>query len=287
MTIQRLALIGCGLIGGSVALALRRAGVVRHISGYSLSPSSVTKALELGVIDEACQSAAQAVQQADRVILAVPVAATEAVLRTIEPHLLPDTLITDVGSTKRNVVDAAQNALSSHLLQFVPAHPIAGKEAAGIEHACADLFLGKRAILTPLPNTPKATVDAIREIWASTGCSVHELTPQEHDSTFAAVSHLPHLLAFAYMNGLHQQSQCTDFLAMAGSGFRDFSRIAASDPTIWRDILMANADEMEQQLRQFDIALQSLRSALHNNAPLQLETLIRNASTLRSSWPQS
>ena len=284
MSIQHLALIGCGLIGGSVAMALRRAGSVRHISGYSLSAPSVAKALELGVIDEACSTLAQAVAKADRIILAVPVAATQSVLQAIEPHLASHTLITDVGSTKRNVVQAAEQSLGSRIVQFVPAHPIAGKESAGIEHACADLFDGKRTILTPLPDTPGTTLEPIRKLWELTGSVVHELSPSEHDRTFAAVSHLPHLLAFAYMNGLQKQSSCADFLAMAGSGFRDFSRIAASDPTIWRDIFMGNADEIDQQLAHFSLALETLRSALQQGAAHTLENSIQMASALRSGW---
>ena len=287
MSIHHLALIGCGLIGGSVAMALRRAGAVRHISGYSLSAHSVAKALELGVIDEACSTLAQAVAKADCIILAVPVAATQSVLQAIEPYLASHTLITDVGSTKRNVVQAGEQSLGSRIVQFVPAHPIAGKELAGIEHACADLFDGKHTILTPLPHTPPSTIEQIRKLWELTGSVVHELSPAEHDRTFAAVSHLPHLLAFAYMNGLQKQSSCADFMAMAGSGFRDFSRIAASDPTIWRDIFMGNADEINQQLAHFSQALETLRSALQQGAAHTLENSIQMASDLRSAWSPS
>ena len=287
MTIQRLALIGCGLIGGSVALALKRAQAGTHISAYDINPQSLHRALQLGIIHEACTSAEQSIKDAQVVLLAVPVAAVSATFAAIQPYLENHTLITDVGSTKRDIVSAAQHTLGSRIAQFVPAHPIAGKESAGIEHACADLFDGRRTILTPLPENTPFLIQQAKSFWLNTGSVVYELTPHDHDATFAAVSHLPHLLAFAFMNGLNHPHQSNNVFNLAGPGFRDFSRIAASNPTIWRDILLANADQIQQQLIWFDKALSDLREAIAHNDAHYLHRLIEVASSLRSNWSPS
>jgi len=202
MKFDRLALIGCGLMGGSFALALRQAGLVAHVAGFSASEGTRQKALKLGVIDSACASAAEAVQGADLVLVAVPVRATEATLRAIDPVLSPDALLMDVGSTKCDVVAAARAALQRSLACFVPAHPIAGKELAGIEHADALLYQDRQVILTPLPETPTQRVLQAHQLWQALGSRVLELRPEAHDASFAAVSHLPHLTAFALVNAV-------------------------------------------------------------------------------------
>lgn len=236
---NQLGLIGCGLMGGSFALALKKAGLVKRVVGYSKSPSTTEKAKRLGVIDVAAESALLAVSGSDIVIIAVPVAATEATFRAIRHLVGPGVLFMDVGSTKRDVVDAARRVLKERLPAFVPAHPIAGREVAGIDHADALLYQGRKVILTPLQQTDPVLVQKATDVWAAIGCQVLKMTPEHHDSAFAAVSHLPHLLAFAYMNALAEQPLGQEFLSLAGPGFRDFSRIAASDPTIWRDILLS------------------------------------------------
>ena len=201
MKFQRLALIGCGLMGGSFALALRQAGLVAHVAGFSASGGTRQKALKLGVSDSDCASAAQAAQGADLVLVAVPVRATEATLRAIDPVLSPDALVMDVGSTKGDVVSAARAALHQRLANFVPAHPIAGKEVAGIEHADAALYQNRQVILTPLAENPTARVLLAHQVWQALGSRVLELSAEAHDASFAAVSHLPHLAAFALVAG--------------------------------------------------------------------------------------
>ena len=281
---KQLGVIGCGLMGGSFALALRRAGLVKRVVGYSKSPSTTDKARRMGVIDQAAESALLAVSGSDIVLMAVPVAASEATFRAILPLIEPGVLLMDVGSTKRDVVDAAIRTLKDRLPNFVPAHPIAGKEVAGIEHAEASLYEGQQVILTPLPQTSPELVQKATDVWASIGSQVLRMTPENHDAAFAAVSHLPHLLAFAYVNGVARQPAGPDFLSLAGPGFRDFTRIAAGDPALWRDVLVANRDELGKQLQHFRQALEAMEYVMKSGNSEALEELIRAASTARSGW---
>ena len=284
MKFRRLALIGCGLMGGSFALALRQAGAVAQVAGFSASEATRSKALAMGVIDVACVNAAEAVQGADLVLLAVPVGATEATLRAVDAWLSPQTLVMDVGSTKGDVVAAARAALPRSLACFVPAHPIAGKEVAGIEHADATLYRDRQVILTPLPENPSERVLQARQLWQLLGSRVLELTPQAHDASFAAVSHLPHLTAFALVNAVARQPQGAEHLALAGPGFRDFSRIAASAPSVWRDILLANREDVLQQSALMREALHEFEQAMRDGDGARLEQLIAEASQTRSRW---
>lgn len=284
LRIERLALIGCGLMGGSLALALKRAGVVQTVVASSRNAHTTARALALGVIDEAANSHAQAVAGADVVVLALPVAATQSALEALLPALSPQALVTDVGSTKRDVVKAARAAMGSRVGQFVPAHPIAGKESAGVEHACADLYDHRRHFLTPLQENSREWVQRAYDLWAATGAQVSELSPEVHDHTFAAVSHTPHLLAFAFMNGLLDQGDAARFLALAGPGFRDFTRIAGGDPTVWRDILLANRDEVLAQLTHFDRSLAALRHSLQSVDAAALEAQMAQAARARQAW---
>ena len=284
MKFERLALIGCGLMGGSFALALRQAGLVAHVAGFSASEGTRQKALQLGVIDSACASAAQAAQGADLVLVAVPVRATQDTLRAIDPVLSPHTLVMDVGSTKGDVVAAARTALRHNLTCFVPAHPIAGKEVAGIEHADAALYRDRQVILTPLPETPAERVLQAHQLWQALGSRVLELSPEAHDASFAAVSHLPHLAAFALVNAVARQPHGAQHLSMAGPGFRDFSRIAASDPCVWRDILLANRDEVLHQSALLRQTLDEFEAAMHAGDAARLQGLIAEASQTRSRW---
>lgn len=281
---EQLGLIGCGLMGGSFALALKRAGLVKQVVGYSKSPTTTAKARQLGVIDVEAPSALLAVSGADIVLVAVPVAATEDTFKAIRHLLTPQTLLMDVGSTKSDVVAAAQRVLRDHLAGFVPAHPIAGKEVAGVEHADVDLYTGRQVIITPTQQTAPAQADRAEQLWRALGAQVLRMSPQQHDATYAAVSHLPHLLAFAYMNGLTAQAEGTRFLGMAGPGFRDFSRIAASDPSVWRDILLANRDEVLAQGRHFRAALDALEHAVSEGRADLLVPLIEKARAARAPW---
>jgi prephenate dehydrogenase len=281
---NQLGLIGCGLMGGSFALALKKAGLVKRVVGYSKSPSTVEKARRLGVIDVAAESALLAVSGSDIVLVAVPVAATEATFKAIRHLVDPNMLVMDVGSTKRDVVDAARRVLKERLPSFVPAHPIAGKEVAGIEHADATLYQGRKTILTPLMQTDPRQLQKATDVWAAVGCQVLKMTPEHHDEAFAAVSHLPHLLAFAYMNSLNGQSRGTEYLSLAGPGFRDFSRIAASDPTIWRDILLSNREEVLRQSEAFRLSLEALERQMRDWNGSALQNLIQQASDGRAGW---
>lgn len=281
---EQLGLIGCGLMGSSFALALKRAGLVKRVVGYSKSPSTTERARQLGVIDVAAPSALLAVSGADIVLIAVPVAATEATFKAIKHLVTPDMLIMDVGSTKRDVIDAGRRALRDQIGSFVPAHPIAGKEVSGVENADPDLYAGKQVILTPIERTLSEKIQKAVDLWSALGCRVVKMSPESHDAAFAAVSHLPHLIAFALMNGITGQAQGQDFLSLAGPGFRDFSRIAASDPQIWRDILISNREELMTQSKIFQRNLHALEHMIAHGNGEALEGLITQASTGRRQW---
>ena len=284
MMFEQLGLIGCGMMGGSFALALKRAGLVKRVVGYSKSPSTTERARQLGVIDVEAPSALLAVSGADLVLLAVPVSATEATFKAIRHLVRSNVLIMDVGSTKREVIDAARRVLKDQVGVFVPAHPIAGKEVAGVEHADADLYHGRQVILTPIERTLTTQLDKAAQLWTALGCHVKQMSPEAHDAAYAAVSHLPHLVSFALMNAIQGQAEAQDFLSLAGPGFRDFTRIAASDPAVWRDILMSNREELLAQSRHFQRALHALETAINAGNPDALETLIDQASSARARW---
>ncbi|MES2954983.1 MAG: prephenate dehydrogenase/arogenate dehydrogenase family protein [Pseudomonadota bacterium] len=281
---EQLGLIGCGLMGGSFALALKRAGLVKRVVGYSKSPSTTERARQMGVIDVEAPSALLAVSGADIVLLAVPVSATEATFKAIRHLVGPTTLIMDVGSTKRDVVDAARRVLRDHLGCFVPAHPITGKEVSGVEHADADLYFGKQVILTPIERTFTVQLEKAVNVWTALGCNVVKMSPQSHDAAYAAVSHLPHLIAFALINSISGQAQGKDYLSLAGPGFRDFTRIAASDPKMWRDILIANKEELLEQSKIFQNTLQDLEKLISAADGDALEDRIDKASHTRANW---
>ncbi len=281
---EQLGLIGCGLMGGSFALALKKAGLVKRVVGYSKSPSTTDRARQLGVIDVEAPSALLAVAGADIVLVAVPVAATEATLKAIKHLVTPQMLIMDVGSTKADVVQAARRALRDQVGSFVPAHPITGREVAGVEHADAELYYGRQVILTPTERTLTAQLLQAQEVWQAIGCRVSSMSPESHDSAFAAVSHLPHLLAFAMMNTLTGQPEGDGYLSLAGPGFRDFTRIAAGEPKMWRDIMLANRDELLAQSKLFQQALAQLEQAISSGNAQALEDMLTLASETRAHW---
>ncbi|MBB4841690.1 prephenate dehydrogenase [Paucibacter oligotrophus] len=281
---KQLGVIGCGLMGGSFALAMKKAGLVKHVVGYSKSPSTTETARRLGVIDVAADSALLAVSGSDIVLLAVPVSATEATLKAIRHLIGPQVLLMDVGSTKCDVVDAARRALGDRLPSFVPAHPIAGKETGGVQHADAGLYQGRTVILTPLAGTSAQAVQRATDVWANLGAQVLKMSPKNHDAAFAAVSHLPHLLAFAFFQSVAAQPAGRDFLSLAGPGFRDFTRIAAGDPAVWRDILMANKAEVLAQSQRFRQTLDALEGLLKADDAAALEARIRLISDARGQW---
>jgi prephenate dehydrogenase len=281
---EQLGLIGCGLMGGSFALAMKKAGLVKRVVGYSKSPSTTERARQMGVIDVEAPSALLAVSGADIVLLAVPVSATEATLKAIKHLVTPSMLIMDVGSTKRDVVDAARRVLKDQVGVFIAAHPIAGKEVSGVEYADADLYRGKQVILTPIERTQIVQLQKATDLWTALGSQVLKMSPESHDAAYAAVSHLPHLIAFALMNAINDQPNGRDYLSLAGPGFRDFTRIAASDAHMWRDVLMTNRQELLAQSKLFQKAMMNLEQMITNDQVDALEAEIDKASLTRAQW---
>ncbi|AYH45161.1 prephenate dehydrogenase/arogenate dehydrogenase family protein [Azoarcus sp. DN11] len=282
--IDKLVVCGVGLIGGSFAMALRRAGMARRIVGIGRSQASLARAVELGVIDEACSDWAAALDGADFVLLAPPVGQMDAVMGAMAPHLAPGTIVTDAGSTKRDVIDATYRHLSGHLAHTVPGHPIAGAEKSGVEAAFASLYEGRRVVVTPLPENEPAAILRVREAWEACGALIHEMPPQEHDRVFAAVSHLPHLLAFGLVHDLAQRSNAEQLFSFAAGGFRDFTRIAASHPEMWRDICIANRQALLAELDQYLAELAHLRALLLSGDATRLEELFGEARAARNAW---
>jgi prephenate dehydrogenase len=284
--LKKVVIFGVGLIGGSFALALRKANSVHEVVGFGRSSSSLEQAKRLGIIDRIGEDVSREVIDADLVLLATPVAQMAALFSRIAPHLGAHTLVTDGGSTKCDVVAAARANLGDKIAQFIPAHPIAGAEKTGPDAALADLYQGKKVILAPLLENSKEAVDRVRTAWELCGAVVSELTPQKHDEVFAAVSHLPHLLSFALVHDLAQRDNRDQLLSFAASGFRDFTRIAASSPEMWRDISLANRDALMREVKQYADELYVVYQALENNDAAKLEEIFSLAREVRSGWTQ-
>ena len=280
----KVVIFGVGLIGGSFALALRKANAVQEVVGFGRSAETLRQARQLGIIDRAGDDLATELHNADLVLLATPVGQMDAIFSRLAPHLGPDTLVTDGGSTKCNVVDYARARLGSKLAQFVPAHPIAGAEKSGATAAQSQLYAGKKVVLTPLPENSTAAVARVRKVWELCGAVVSELTPAQHDSVFAAVSHLPHLLSFALVHDIAQREDKDLLLSFAASGFRDFTRIAASSPEMWRDICMANREALMSELLRYANELHGLFQALEQRDAARLEEVFAEARKVRSNW---
>ena len=278
--INKLTLIGVGLIGGSFALALREAGLVREVVGVGRSVENLSAALGMYVID-AYAEAALAVQGADVVLLAVPVGQMGSMMTAIAPHLAPNTIVTDVGSTKQDVVALARANLTNHLAQFVPGHPIAGAEQSGVKAARGDLFRERNVVLTPLPETNPAAKELIAQLWQRCGAKVSEMAPAQHDEVFAAVSHLPHLLAFGLVDYIAGQPNAEQLFGFAASGFRDFTRIAGSSPEMWSDICIANRDALLQQLSGYEAELARMKQLIERGDGAALAQLLGAARDAR------
>lgn len=281
---EQLGLIGCGLMGGSFALACKREGLVKRVVGYSKSPSTTERAKQMGVIDDAAPSALLAVSGSDLVLMAVPVSATESTLKAIANLVNTKTMVMDVGSTKKDVVDIARRVLRTQVGSFVPAHPITGKEVAGIEHADVNLYHGQQVVLTPIEKTLTSHLRKASALWTALGCRVLTMSPDAHDAAFAAVSHLPHMIAFALIKGIMAQPQGSEYLDLAGPGFRDFSRIAASDPQVWRDILLSNKSQLLAQSQYFRQSLESFEKMVEAEDGDALAAEIAKVSDIRAAW---
>jgi len=277
-------IFGVGLIGGSFALALKKRSAVLQVVGVERSQAALQRALELGIIDVASTDVASALEGAELVLIAAPVAQTESILAAIYPHLKPGTVVTDAGSTKADVVGSARRALGEKINQFVPAHPIAGRESNGPDAAMADLFNGKKLVITSLPENDQESTDLVAAAWAHCGAVPHYLSPEQHDHVFAAVSHLPHLLAFALVDQIANHSQADSRFQYAASGFRDFTRIAGSSPEMWRDISLANRAALLEELENYQSQLQRIQAALQRDDGDELLAVFGNAQAARQRW---
>lgn len=273
-----------GLIGGSVALALKKAGSTAQITGVGRSTDSMQSALDLGVIDIACNDATQALQDADMVLIAAPVAQTASILSVIKPALSKNTVITDAGSTKSDVLACAEAILGDQFNQFVGGHPIAGAEKSGVTAATTDLYRHKNVVLTPTATTNADAVQRVRELWQLCGANVTEMAATTHDGIFAAVSHLPHLLAFALVDDIASRQNAEQLFSFAASGFRDFTRIAGSHPEMWRDISLANRAALLNEITAYQDELSRLKQMLENNDGDALHALFERASIARNNW---
>ena len=286
MFFARVAVIGVGLIGGSFSLALKEKKLCGHVVGAGRGAANLKTAMRRGAIDSTAADAATAVRDADLVLVAAPVAQFEKIFLAIGSNLAPDALVMDAGSTKRDVVAAARRGLGGKLARFVPAHPIAGAEHSGAAAANPGLFRGRRVVLTPLKENRKRDVDAVAALWSSIGARVSRMTPAAHDAVFAAVSHLPHLLAYALVDDVRRRSNAAQLFGYAAGGFRDFTRIASSHPEMWRDICMANRDRLLHELHLYEKKLKEISQMLETSDAPALEKLFAEARAAREKWLQ-
>lgn len=281
---DKVVIFGVGLIGGSFARALKQAGAVRSVVGMGRSSAALERALELGIIDAIGLGVAAAMRDADLVLIAAPVAQTEHILTTLLPHLQMGTIVTDAGSTKTDVVAAARRALGNKVAQFVPGHPIAGRESNGPDAAIVDLYRGKKTVLTPLAENAPNDIERVADAWRACGAIIHRLTPEQHDKVFAAVSHLPHLLAYALVDDIANRPHASLLFQYAASGFRDFTRIAGSSPEMWRDISLANQTALLGELDLYLTQLTGLRAKLAAGDGVAIEAVYANAQCARQRW---
>lgn len=284
MRIDRLAVIGVGLIGGSLARALRRANACGHVIGYAEREAELKRAVELGVIDDYGVDAASTVGGADMVIIAVPLSAVKGVFERIAGRLKEDAVITDVGSVKASVVTDARATLGDHLPWLVPGHPVAGTEKSGVEASFPELFEDRRVILTPIPETRADAVERVKLMWESTGATISTMAVTRHDEVLAATSHLPHVLAYSLVNTLANGPQSADVLRFAAGGFADFTRIASSSPRMWHDIVLANRDAILAMVEGFEQDLGLLMDAVKNNDTGKIMALFSSAKTVKDRF---
>ncbi len=282
--IKRLCIIGVGLIGGSLARALKHAAYCSEVVGCGRDQVQLQRAVELGVIDRYEQDPARAVADADVIVLAVPLGAMESVMHAIAGHVKQDAVITDVGSAKSSVTAAAQAAFGTVPGRFVPGHPIAGTEKSGVEASFAELYRERLVILTPLAQTDADAVALVGEMWRQAGAEVVEMSIEHHDEVLAATSHLPHMLAFALVDTLARMHEQAEIFRYAAGGFRDFTRIASSDPVMWRDICLANRDAIAAMIDRFQGDLVGLREAIVQGDGKRIEAIFTRAKAARDRY---
>jgi prephenate dehydrogenase len=282
--LNKVVVCGVGLIGGSFALALKAASAAKEIVGLGRTQAPLEEAQALGVIDRIATDWAEALRGADLVLLGMPVGQMASVMAALVPHLEAGTLVTDGGSTKSDVVVAARSALGGKIGQFVPGHPIAGAEKSGVAAAQANLYRDKRVVLTPLPENAPADVQRVRAAWEACGARVSQLSADQHDRVFAAVSHLPHLLAFALVHDLAKRDNTDQLFGFAAGGFRDFTRIASSHPEMWRDICLANRAALLKELDAYMAELLHTRMLLASGDGAGLEAMFATARARRDAW---
>ena len=284
---KRLAVVGLGLIGGSLAKALRETGCVEHIRAYNRSAQSLQFALQQGIIDQACSSIGQlceGLEAGDVLVLGVPVLAAGPVLEQLHPAVEAGVTITDVGSTKSWLVAEAERVFGEAPSNLVPAHPIAGSEQYGVEASRADLFRAHRVILTPHANCGASHLERVRELWLACGAGIDEMTPRRHDEVLGATSHLPHVLAYILVDLLCSMEQRGEVLRYAAGGFRDFTRIASSDPTMWRDIMIANREAISSRIDEYEQHLDRLKAALEDESAEAIQEIFERAQATREAF---
>ena len=279
---KKVCIIGIGLIGGSLAKAIKKTNQSEIVFGFGRDEDRLEKAQKGNVIDQYSADIVEALDGANMVIIATPVGSYESILRKIKPHITKGMLISDVGSTKVSVIEAVKTVFDGVLDNFIPAHPIAGKEKSGFEVSDADLFVNKKVIITPLENSNPESIKVLTKMWEEVGAEVDFMTPKSHDDLLGMTSHLPHMLAFSLVNYLI--SQHPEASVYAAGGFKDFSRIASGDAIMWRDICLHNRDEIVAHIKGYQESLNALVDAIDSQNKEQLESLFREAKNTRDSW---
>jgi prephenate dehydrogenase len=282
--LKKLVIFGVGLIGGSVTLALKKQANAPLCVGVGRNQASLDQALALNIIDEATTDIAAALSDAGMVLIAAPVAQTKKILQSIQPHLNRKTIVTDAGSTKTDVLAIAKEVLAEQAKQFIGGHPIAGAEKSGPTAAMDDLYIGKNVVLTPSPDNNPDDIQQVCQLWLDCGAKVIEMTAEKHDGIFAAVSHLPHLLAFALVEDMASRDNADELFQFAASGFRDFTRIAGSSPEVWRDISLANKVALLDEITTYEQALAKLKQTLAAEDSDKLQASFERASKARNDW---
>ena len=284
LKIGHLTIIGIGLIGGSLARALKKANACDRVTGCARSVSELEKAISLGVIDDYSTNPAEAVKEADMVLVAIPLGACDQIFEKMAPHLNQDSIVTDAGSVKGSIVESARNRLGQSFSRFVPGHPIAGTEKSGVDASFAELYENHRVILTPVEETDPFALNQVRKMWETVGAGVDFMSVERHDEVLAATSHLPHVMAYSLVNTLSKMEESGDVFRFAAGGFADFTRIASSSPQMWHDIVFANKDSVLDLLDSYERGIDELKEALRNNDSKFVMNMLMEAKQARDEF---